>query len=56
MKRYVIEYANDKLRSLEKCGLTAEVKERWQRIDRVVHSYRLGLLTEDDAIRASLEA
>jgi len=61
VKRFVIEYANSKMREYEK--LTGEYPENsklyakaMRIIDRAVRCAERGMITEDDAIRAILDS
>lgn len=61
MKRYVKEYANDKIRDYERIAaesprLLEDCGNRIERIRRAVKLYEQYMITVDEAIREILEA
>ena len=61
MKRFVKEYANDKIRSYQNIAadsprLLDECTSRVERIREAVSMYERYMITEDEAIREILEA
>lgn len=61
MKRYVKEYANDKIKAYERIAadsprLLQECTYRIEYIRKAVREYERYRITEDEAIRAILEA
>lgn len=61
MKRFVREYANDKIRSYQNIAadsprLLGECASRIERIRKATSMYERYMITEDEAIREILEA